>query len=953
MKSLLKYKISIAMLFATILLIITLIPGIKVFAATKSYTTLTQAEQTELQQTLDNLVGFINQYQNFDGSSSSCHINQQACLEQFDQIVNNYNSAKQAILSGKYADYVKISDKNIADMNPTTDVQVYDGNSYISHGEMVQLQLSQQQGYSSANLPHLSGNNYLVASQGLFTKPFVETNGCPLDNAQTGNIFKATPTDDMKQQDDGKFLQLIKDTLVQVVGFITKILFAAQCPGNEGHGSGTVSANFSVVSQMYNMYMPLNITDNFIIMKLVSIAQWMGYLMAIGLIIFYGIMYTSGYENLDPVKFGIRMFFAMIAVYFLPYLMQDILNLNNMIVHNLSAITIQFDGSPKQVSAIFALTLKDFADSITSQDLLNNLFMLILVIVMIVLALQPIISLITWWYMRLLKIFFYAIIGPMIVILIGLPQTASKATKWIEDFIGETFQQVFIVFAAMMLSYLFSNLEEFSIMTNLGWTGKILTLYAALFFLGHAPQYGSQFIGAIKGPDISKQVTHGVKKGARFAKNTAIGAAMGAGMGLLGKQYSKGKGVQKAISSVANLAGRGTNKTAKVAGKGALALGKAGDNLTGGNVQKGISAATSATSHTVGGMKDWANRVKSGQQAASAVAKAVGTQAGVNAIDKAVTGLSMAKGGSGKTLTQRRAENRQKAYENQKSINESNEASKNHLIDARVNEAKQHDADLAKIKQEQEQAESAARFAKTRTAVKLDKLREDYKDKDKDKNAEKRVARQQLMNEKLQANAQKHKHELQKKEPSYQTTKEKIDKKVLNHVNKLDDAGKREFYRNKAIGERRRENKEIREKHGVKQTSVASNLPNVVKNGEGNYVAKKGVTRNITAPNDREEVQKKIEQKISSNAQRTGNMAHYEKRQSQLEKSKPIADEQGHYAIDKAIDRRHYREEKREYRKELKEERRLEIESGKKQRANRDSEQGQRQRKNLRDDFHL
>jgi hypothetical protein len=57
----------------------------------------------------------------------------------------------------------------------------------------------------------------------------------------------------------------------------------------------------------------------------------------------YALMYKIGYENTDPVKFGIRAFACLLTANYIAFLAQDVLNLNNQIVHNIGQMKFTFE----------------------------------------------------------------------------------------------------------------------------------------------------------------------------------------------------------------------------------------------------------------------------------------------------------------------------------------------------------------------------------------------------------------------------------------------------------------------------------------------------------------------------------------------------------------------------------------------------------------------------------
>jgi hypothetical protein len=407
---------------------------------------------------------------------------------------------------------------------------------------------------------------HIIAYEGLFTPSYLKdgyTCTEPVDESQ----FKKGETNGDPTQ--GKVAKMFTDLISGVAKSVTDVMFGSDCPGIENGG-------LSVIAEILNITSPLNLTQNYIIMKLVALTQSLAYVLAFVLIIAYGIMYTTGYENMDPVKFGIRMFFALILVNYLPYLMQDILNINNIIVHYISNIEVTFAGGGTS-STVFAGAIKNWIDSMT-ESLMTNLLTLILLIVMIYLALQPIIKILVWWYTRMLKIFFHAIIGPIMVVMMALPQTSAMATKWLKDFIGETFSQVFMVLAMAMMAFIVGNMADFAHLTNLGWLGTLLVMYAAISFLAEVPSLSSSMIGGIGGLNANKlagdvaRVPKKLGKVAKGAGNSVKNAGGGmmdtARNGIAKKTGGESVSSMQSIKSAKGLSG----KLGAVAGAGAAKI---------------------------------------------------------------------------------------------------------------------------------------------------------------------------------------------------------------------------------------------------------------------------------------------------------------------------------------------------------------------------------------------
>src|SRR5205085_4202986 len=127
------------------------------------------------------------------------------------------------------------------------------------------------------------------------------------------------------------------------------------------------------------------------------------------LIAVYGIIYTlMGLEGMNPFKFGMRMLFAMMATYYLPYLMQDILNINNVLVLNITTIDPSVGNAATDYAYGAGIGLMYMATAVINSIILTliatggtaSLLWLIVIITFIVMIIKPMLQIIMWWYLR-------------------------------------------------------------------------------------------------------------------------------------------------------------------------------------------------------------------------------------------------------------------------------------------------------------------------------------------------------------------------------------------------------------------------------------------------------------------------------------------------------------------------------------------------------------------------
>jgi len=460
-----------------------------------------------------------------------------------------------------------------------------------------------------------AGTQVLISSPGLFTKADVQTFGaCNIEEVKkemkesvgepkikSQSEAQASTTDD----GDASLVEKLAFTMGEYkdkVGNEMAQTFKNFANDFEGHLFGTdcEGNDLSVVAQFLNISRTLNITDNPYIMSLVHITQQIAFTFTIVIIAFFALMFTTGYQNMDPVKFAIRLFFCILVVNYLPWLMQDVLNLNNVLVYNLSNLQFKFDKIDGNTSEILMGTFTALFHSLfTGESIGKSLLLLILAFIMAIIALVPMLRIITWWYLRLLRIFLGAIVGPFMVMLGALPNTMDKTQKWMQSFINEVFSQLFMALALLMVSVIIGNIGDFGETIGVSWFGRAMLVYASIFFLAEVPSFSKGLIGAgFNGGDekgIAKNFRGHVKKSSSAVAGTTIGAVAGLGVGL-GMASKGGKLSQMSnklakqgglAGSLANKVGHGITRAAGGTVKGTAKAG-VGTVKAGGNTVMGL-----------------------------------------------------------------------------------------------------------------------------------------------------------------------------------------------------------------------------------------------------------------------------------------------------------------------------------------------------------------------------
>lgn len=486
------------------------------------------------------------------------------------------------------------------------------------------------------------GKKIAIASPGMFTQSDVRNFGKCKVGEEKENLKKqlkepsigSKKTDDKKEGpkppiDIGGAVDKVGEEMTETFKKFTNdfdtYMFAVNCDGD----------SLSIISQFLNISRPLNITDNQYIMRLVYIAQEIAFTMSIVIIAFFALMYTTGFQNMDPVKFAIRLFFCILAVTYLPWLMQDVLNLNNVVVYNISSLEFANGNTTEIIMGAFSALW----DSLASNDgILSSLLLLILVFIMAVLAIAPMLRVVMWWYVRLLRIFLGAIVGPILVMLAALPQTENTAKAWLTKYVGQVFQQVFMAFALVMIAVIVGNIEGFGKTINIGWFGQAMLIYSSIYFLAEVPSFAGDFLSSFSGGSSEKMASgvYGLgkkygKKTVSGAKGAVVGAAAGAyGMkrGLMGnKGFGGGVGGyfgKKLMNNKHAKFGKALGTTTRNSAKNATTGFKAGINGEGGKDVKGISGAAGliAGAGTIAAAKGAGAATRGAKKAGQKVAEA-------------------------------------------------------------------------------------------------------------------------------------------------------------------------------------------------------------------------------------------------------------------------------------------------------------------------------------------
>ncbi|GAB6450694.1 hypothetical protein bcgnr5369_20180 [Bacillus cereus] len=307
---------------------------------------------------------------------------------------------------------------------------------------------------------------------------------------------------------------------------------------------GLGCAQFNFMQLLSRIIEPVNITQSSVIMSLVYKFQIVALGLGVLLVAIFGMYYALGNETTDPIRFLIRGFFTLWFVYYLPYFAQDILNVNNMITFWISTDNIPSatDSGHAVASGVLIafvgatnIIIQAWATAMAFGSILPGVLFVGLLIFIIVVGflVKQLVTIMFWWYSRLLMLIFLVMLGPLFMIMMILPKTASYGQKWIRYFVGETFTQTSMVIGFYFASYILGNLGTLNAEVGMNLLGDTLLLYGIYLLMSRIPHISKNHIG---GADIG---------GLSFADARHVGNTVGdfmqkAGFAMAGN-WARGK----------------------------------------------------------------------------------------------------------------------------------------------------------------------------------------------------------------------------------------------------------------------------------------------------------------------------------------------------------------------------------------------------------------------------
>ncbi|GAB6443017.1 hypothetical protein bcgnr5390_14710 [Bacillus luti] len=380
----------------------------------------------------------------------------------------------------------------------------------------------------------------IIGYEGLITSTYIRKMECVDTEKKEGekpadNEYAVGQGKKAKTEESGFFSKYVAEFVLDLVSLGIDFFFKPNCNDADNEFVMNIGKEIGKLGE------PVNVTNNYIVMKLTGIMQYLAYGLSVIFTVIYGILYMLEKSEISPIKFFMRLGFVAAGIYFAPYVLQDILNLNNILVYNISQISVTFDGGKETVVTAIPQAIYAFMSG-TVEVINGNLLVGIVMLLMIIYALKPLFDIAMWWYTRLFKIFFYTVVSPLLIMLMALPQTSGNAKKALKDFIGETFAQFFVVLGMGMISMILVNILDMKYIIDLSDVGTMIFIFVALNFMADLPRMAQNIVGGISGGGNSSTggllkfatavaTMKAAKDVAKIAKNTA-NTAKGVGRGI-------------------------------------------------------------------------------------------------------------------------------------------------------------------------------------------------------------------------------------------------------------------------------------------------------------------------------------------------------------------------------------------------------------------------------------
>jgi hypothetical protein len=419
----------------------------------------------------------------------------------------------------------------------------------------------------------VAGKKQLVSASGIVQSGIVLSKSCGFLEEFGGQIKKDIAegkkiTDSYKREDAGwTDISAIFNNMFMDFGFtlVEGLVAAAGSAGStqdchqttteiakdKSNDTASSEANESFLRTIFNQTQVFtqlsNITNNGSLMSLIGIAQWTSLLLMMFLILYKGFRAFSG-DSIDPVNLIIRFSVAATMIYSAPYILQDILAINNLLVHNISSMTVTVEGYKMKISEVLpasiiivlmqmqGLMMENFkavsgeenAEDIQAGTAASGALLMIIAVIGILIAIMiPFFKLIVWWYTRYFKIFVMAVISPFMFMTFADSATDKTGYNFLKNFSVTAFEQMLMMFGIALTGVFISSAMPLMNAMGLGFIGYGIALFAAVSFLATLPDtLGTWIQGNPATPSASNTMSAMQSTGKTTRKVTGANAAV-------------------------------------------------------------------------------------------------------------------------------------------------------------------------------------------------------------------------------------------------------------------------------------------------------------------------------------------------------------------------------------------------------------------------------------------
>lgn len=268
--------------------------------------------------------------------------------------------------------------------------------------------------------------------------------------------------------------------------------------------SAACDNEFSFMRHILKITAPVKVTDIGPVMTFTKYIEMLASCLIIIYIVVYGFQYTVGkHEQEEPGAFVIKMFFVLLAIQFAPYIIQEFLNINNLIVYYISNIPLPISGWGVAAggSAVLGVALMGALAQLLAATVAimavpgAGLVIVAFILILIVMLLVPLVKLMVWWYARFFTLILYTALSPLFFLMYANKGTKAIGKKFFKELIGEIFSQVIVVIGFYFIVVLLANFDALWTTHGIGAIGMMLLAYTSFTVVAELPHIASKFVG--------------------------------------------------------------------------------------------------------------------------------------------------------------------------------------------------------------------------------------------------------------------------------------------------------------------------------------------------------------------------------------------------------------------------------------------------------------------------